>query len=292
MTFLGWLVSGITDLYSEIIGHKCRILLLVFFMLLNNTAYSKDEYIVGVVPQFDQRKIFQIWMPILSELELMTGLKFKLAHAKKIPDFERQYIQGEFDFAYTSPYFMLLGNRRQGYYPLVKDSKRKLNGIIVVRNDSLVKNVKQLDAEIIAFPSPNAVGASLMPRADLLNKFNIKFTPIYVQTHTSVYLNVIQGRAKAGGGVEKTLEQQPQALRDQLRILYKTKKINPHAFAAHARVPKEHGDLVRNALLEIGRTEQGQAMLRNIPIKQIGEAYMDDYIELDRLGLDKVYAPE
>lgn len=279
-------------IYSELLSYKLPILLLLLFMLCNNTAYSKDEYIIGIVPQFDQRKIHEIWTPIILALELRTGLKFKLVGSKIIPDFEKQYLNGKFDFAYMNPYFMLLAHKQQGYTPLVRDVARKLYGIVVVRNDSPIKNIKQLNGEVIAFPSANAMGASLVPRADLINKFNIKITPMYVQTHTSVYLNVIQGRAKAGGGVQKTLEQQPQSLRDQLRVLYKTREFNPHAFAAHSRIPKEHRELVRNALLEMGKTERGRAMLRKIPIKKIGPAHMDDYNELEQWGLDKVYVNE
>lgn len=261
-------------------------------MLSNNTAFSKDEYLVGIVPQFDKRKTHQIWTPILSELEIRTGFKFKLVGSKIIPDFEKQYLKGKFDFAYMNPYFMLLAHKQQGYTPLVKDVGRKLYGIVVVRKDSPIQNIKQLNGEIVAFPSANAMGASLVPRADLINKFNIKITPMYVQTHTSVYLNVIQRRTKAGGGVQKTLEQQPQSLRDLLRVLYKTREFNPHAFAAHGRIPAEHRKLVRNALLEMGETERGRAMLRKIPVKKIGQAHMDDYKELEQWGLDKVYVNE
>lgn len=268
------------------------LILLMFVTLYTNMAFSKDEYIVGIVPQFDQRKIFQIWTPILSELELLTGLKFKIVGSKKIPVFEKQYLQGKFDFAYVNPYFMLLGNKQQSYYPLVRDTGRKLYGIVVVRHDSPIQTIKQLNGEVVVFPSPNAVGASLIPRSDFINKYNIKISPMYVQTHTSVYLNVIQGRAIAGGGVQKTLEQQPQDLRARLRILYKTKNFNPHAFAAHSRIPKKHAELVLNALLDMGKTEKGKTMLRQIPMNKIGKAYIDDYTELDHWELDKLYVNE
>ena len=63
-----------------------------------------------------------------------------------------------------------------------------------------IEHLQQLEGKDIAFPAPNALGASLIIRADLVQLHRVSFTPKYVQTHSSVYLNVALGRMAAGGG--------------------------------------------------------------------------------------------
>lgn len=90
-----------------------------------------------------------------------------------------------------------------------RDNGHSLVGIIVVKKDSPVQSASELDGKTVAFPSPNALGATLLPRAEFDREFNIKVNELYVKSHSSVYLNVLLGKTAAGGGVQKTLSLQP-----------------------------------------------------------------------------------
>jgi len=138
------------------------VLLLIDALLpINAHAENKKTYTIGIVPQFEIRHIRKIWNPILNEIEKKTGYKLKLVGSPTIPDFEREVTAGRFDFAYMNPYHMLVAEKKQGYIPLVRDNGRKLQGILVVRNDDEIKSVQDLEDKKIAFPAPNALGASL-----------------------------------------------------------------------------------------------------------------------------------
>lgn len=264
-------------------------LLLVFLVIASSPAKAETEYTFGVVPQFEPRKLAGIWAPILKELEERTNLKFKMVGSSEIPEFEINFIEGEFDFAYMNPYHALMASTEQGYVPLVRDHGRKLFGILVNKKDSPISNVEELNGKKIVFPSPNALGASLLMRADLDQIHKIKFKTNYVQTHSSVYLNVLLGDADAGGGVMGTFNGQKPEVRDGLKIIYKTRPMAPHPVVAHPRVPKEHMDLVQNAFLDMSKTEEGAAMLAKIPMKKIGIAKIKEYLELKEWNLDKYF---
>jgi phosphonate transport system substrate-binding protein len=60
-----------------------------------------------------------------------------------------------------NPYHAIRANKKHGYAPLVRDVGRSLFGIIVVKKDSPIETVSELDGEIVAFPAPNALGAAL-----------------------------------------------------------------------------------------------------------------------------------
>lgn len=249
----------------------------------------KKVYTVGIVPQFNAQRIIEIWRPILDILEERTGVLLSLRGAPTIPLFEKEFSAGNFDFVYMNPYHVLLANKGQGYSPLVRDVGRSLHGVLVVRNDSVIKNVDELNNKKVAFPAPNALGASLLLRADFEDIFKIKVTPRYVLSHSSVYLNVVLGEADAGGGVQKTLSLQPAEIRQSLRVLYKTRDFSPHPFAVHPRVPKDVQEKIKAELLVLGTTEIGKKLLLEIPMKKIGEASMEDYKPLLKMGLERFY---
>ncbi|MBT2969175.1 MAG: phosphate/phosphite/phosphonate ABC transporter substrate-binding protein [Candidatus Thiodiazotropha sp. (ex Ctena orbiculata)] len=271
------------------------IVLLSFFVfttLLPSIVKGAEErvaYTFGVVPKFEQRKLFKIWRPILDELEMRTGFSFELVGSPKIPVFEKKYMEGEYDFAYMNPYHILKANDSQGYLPLVRDGGRVLKGILVVRKDNPIKSVQDLSGKQIAFPAPNALGASLLMRADLAQLHHIKAIPLYVQTHSSVYLHVVMGMAEAGGGVASTLASQKPEIRDRLRILYETRPMSPHPVSVHPRVPNEDQEKVRHAFLELAQTEKGAALLSKIPMRKAISANMDDYEPMLSWGLEDFY---
>lgn len=262
------------------------------FMLVSGLSRAEPPgriYSIGVVPQFETRQMQAIWKPIISELEQRTDLQFDLQGSPDIPEFEKEFNSGKFDFAYMNPYHILMASSSQGYIPILRDHSRQLNGVLVVRKDSGIKDVKQLDGKTLAFPSPNALGASLLMRADLFDKFHIQIQPRYVKTHDSVYLNVVLGQASAGGGVSKSLNQQSPQVYDALRIIYKTQGIAPHPLAVHPRVAKSVQQKVYDAFISMGNSEPARIKLERIPIKQIGPANLADYQDLEKMKLERFY---
>lgn len=267
-------------------------LLLFIVVSLMPIANAEQKYSVGVVPQFEARRIAEIWQPILDEVSRLSGIDLDLKTSSSIPVFEKQLSEGEFDFAYMNPYIAILANTRQGYTPLVRDTGRNLFGIIVVRKDSPIQSVSELAGKTVAFPAPNALGASLIPRAEFARKFNISVNEIYVKSHSSVYLNVLLGKAAAGGGVQKTLSQQAPEIRDQLRVLYRTSEVPPHPLSSHPRVDANVRQKVKAAFLALGTSSEGPALLGRIPMKKIGDASIDDYAPLKEMGLDQFYVDQ
>lgn len=274
-------------------GSLCLTLLLTSLAAVAESSGEEERvYTFGVVPQFNAAHTVRIWRPALRQIEEISGLKFRLIGSDSIPAFEKEFSTGQFDFVYMNPYHFIRAERSQGYIPLVSDVGRKLYGILVVRKNSPIQSIQDLEDRVIAFPAPNALGASLIPRADLMNRFGIDIDPRYVRSHSSVYLNVVLGKATAGGGVQKTLEQQPAIVKDSLRVIYRTQEVISHPVAAHPQVPPEVRERVLQALLSLGKTAQGRKVLSGIPIKEIGAVTSADYAPLVDLGLEAFYSED
>lgn len=239
--------------------------------------------VAGVVPQFEQRRLFETWMPILKTLEYKTGCKYMLEGSSSIDEFETKFQRGLFDLVYLNPYHAIIAYDAHEYEPIIRDGREKLQGILVVSKDSPIKSIHDLKGKKIAFPSPNALGASLLMRAELAGKYELEFETLYVKTHSSVYLHVAKSLVDAGGGVERSLTTQNEDLQDMVRIIYKTQSVPAHPIAVHPRVPGDIKEQIRQAFFDIGKNNP--ALLADIPINDVVPASIEDYKVLKTLNL-------
>jgi phosphonate transport system substrate-binding protein len=256
---------------------------------LSVPVIAADNYIVGVVPQFATQIISSTWEPLLEELAAKTGDTFELVIETDITQFEVALERGDYDIAYMNPWHAVIAFETQGYVPIVKDGANSLKGILIVKADSEISEVSQLDNAEIAFPSPNALSASLLMRTELATLHGLTVTPLYVRTHPSVYLNVALGKSLAGGGVLRTLRAQPQSLQDQVKIIYETREVSPHPIVAHRSISAEARLKIANALLDIAAEPEGAALFAGIPMQQPTSAKLEEYLALRDWRLREFY---
>lgn len=266
------------------------VVALLFWFSSNTGVADRPPQVlrVGVVPQFETQKLHQIWQPILQQLSALSGLQFEFVPAPTIPDFEQEFQLGNYELAYLNPYHFLMAQKAQGYIPLVRDHARSLKGVLVVRRDSGIETVQQLKDQKIAFPAPNALGASLQMRQELNDLFHLNFTPVYARSHDSVYLNVLLGQTAAGGGVQKTLSRQKPEIQDALKVIYSTTPVAPHPVVLHPRV-KHYAETLQKAFLSLSQSAEGKKLLSKIPMPEVGLAKPEDYAPLLSMRLDRFF---
>ena len=264
----------------------CALLILLAMPPVQAQSSSSEAlYTLGVVPQFEQRKLFAVWKPIVEAMSAHSGYRLKLVATQSVPEFEQALARGEFDLVYTNPYQIMRESSGQGYIPLVRD-RTPLRGIIVVARDSAFNAPGELNGQRLAIPSFNALGASLLVRADLERLFGAKVEAVNVSTHSSVYLQVANGLIPAGGGVQKTLSEQPAAVRDLLRVLYTTREMPSHPVSAHPRVPEAVRAALQAAMLDMSSGDPGRELLSRIPMQDAVAASIEDYLPMREWGLD------
>ncbi len=260
--------------------------LLLLVSIIATPVWAETVYSLAVVPQFTTIDIGLRWTPLLERIKKETGITLQIRSTQDIPAFEAEFMTGIPDFVYLNPYHMVMAKKAQGYQPLIR-SNRALSGILVVRKDTNIHQLSDLKGATLAFPAPNAFGASLYMRALLKEEEHLDFTPNYVSTHQNVYRHVLYGDALAGGGVAATLEREPAGIRDQLRILYRTPNAAPHPLAAHPRVSKQIVERVTQAFQALAADDEGIKMLMRVGLEGVVPAdYARDYAPLEKLGLE------
>lgn len=253
-------------------------------------AYAQTDakaLTLAVVPQFQAADVHRNWTPVIERIKQVTGLNVVLRITKDIPTFEDEFQAGQADLVYLNPYHQVMAHRAQGYVPLVRDAQL-LTGIVVVRKDDPIQSMAQLAGKEIAYPAPNAFGASLLVRSHLAEVDKVQTQPFYAKTHTNAYRQVIVGKSAAAGGVRATLEKEPEEVRAALRVLWETPGAAPHPLSAHPRVPAQQAQAIANAILKMAAEPQGQELLKAILMPQPVRAdYARDYRPLEKLKLDK-----
>ncbi len=241
---------------------------------------------IGVVPQFTASEIARQWQPFLTELAAASDTALELKHYPSIPAFEKAFLAGETDLVFLNPYHAVMAHKAQGYIPLVRGAVM-LQGILVVNRNGKISKIQQLANETVAFPSPNAFGASLYMRA-LLDGEGVAIKPQYVNTHSNAYRQVAAGQAAAAGGIRSTFERESTELRNQLRILFETPPAAAHPLAAHPRVKSSTQHALSQALLKMEQSESGQGLLKGVGLAQpVLANYKRDYAPLERHGLER-----
>ncbi|WP_338416466.1 phosphate/phosphite/phosphonate ABC transporter substrate-binding protein [uncultured Sphaerotilus sp.] len=243
----------------------------------------------GIVPQQSASELARVWIPVLGALSERAGLSLRFATAPDIPAFEKRLAAGAYDVAYMNPYHYSVFAQKPGYVAFAKEKGRRLRGLVVVRKDSTLKDMKELAGQQIAFPAPAAFAATVLVRAEF-ERMGVPITPVFVKSHESVYLNVAQRQIEAGGGITRTLQTMDAPVRDELRVLWQTKDYTPHAFAAHPRVPAADLQALRAAMLTADSDPKLRSALEGIGFKGFDAAQDAEWNDVRALGISTLAA--
>lgn len=266
---------------------KYFITTMIVFCLTQPIKVLAADYSFAFVPQQSAKKLARKWTPILTYINEQTGDVYTFKTAKNIPTFEQRVQAQDYDVAYMNPYHFVVFNQSAGYQALAKQKNKQIKGIIVVRKSSPINSLEQLKLEKLAFPAPAAFAASILPRGELQQR-GIEFTPKYVSSHDSVYLNVARGFFPAGGGVMRTFNNTSQDVRDQLKVLWTTSGYTPHAFATKSAFPKAAAERLLAALISMNTTEDGKALLKAVNFKGLEPANNNDWNDVKGLDLNTI----
>lgn len=247
-------------------------------------AAEPTEFVFGVVPQQSAKKLAATWGPILNHISDQIGVPVKFSTAKDIPTFEARLAQGEYDLAYMNPYHFVEYAKSPGYRALLKQVDKQIKGIIVAPKNSSLESLADLEGKTLAFPAPAAFAATIIPQATLRNQ-GVTFTPKYVFSHDSVYMNVARGFLPAGGGVMRTFNAIDDSVRDKLKILWTSPGFTPHAIASHPEVAEIWRTKIADALIELNNDAGKQSLLSAINFKGFMRAKDSDWDDIRALGI-------
>jgi len=246
---------------------------------------GQESFTFGIVPQQAASKLAELWMPLLDEVNRKSGVNLIFKTAPNIPKFEARLGRGLYDFAYMNPYHYTVFHDKVGYEATIKELKKRIVGIVVVNKNSDIKDIKDLSGMSMAFPAPAAFAATMLPLASF-KSMGIEVKPVFVNSHDSVYRTVAGNIYSAGGGIQRTLKNIDPIIKQDLRILWKTKKYTPHAIAHHPRIKPETVAKIQQAILLLNDSNAGKKILQALNFKGFETAENADWDDVRDLNVD------
>ena len=241
---------------------------------------------LGLVPEhgiFTLRKSYQKLAGFLSQklgrpVEMVTLNTYEAV----LLDFEQKQIEGAFLGSLVAVLAMDRHDARVMVKPQRPDGVSTYEGILFVRAESPVTEVRQLAGRKVAAVRTTTAGCLFamqqFKRAGLLAEDAHAPTILAVGTHDDAIKAVMSGDADAGSTksprLEAYLAAHPQA---KVRILAKSPAVPNNALVVGADVPDDFGQRIAKALLEMDQDPQGRAALAEIGAARFVPATAEDF---------------
>lgn len=243
-----------------------RFVCAIGLMLCAGQAAPADPALeFGVFPYLPVTKIYEIYGPIAKSFEASLGRPVHFSSKARYEAFAEELHKEFYDIAFIQPFDYVDAHDRHGYLPIARRPGH-LQALIVVRDDSPIRTLKDLRGKTLANPPADAAvsyltsmalwGAGIHPDTGVKRD--------YGKNHFTCLQSVAIGAADACGVAEQpfyALHKQTSAA-VPLRILNKTVGIPQPPFIVHRRVSAKNRDALLRTILDWPRTDEGRKILK------------------------------
>lgn len=272
--------------------------LLVFLFTLpvlpGSAADEKEELLLGIEPEhniFDQMERYRFLAAYLSN---QIGVKVKLTIMSRYGEVIKRFRALRLDGAFLTSYTAHLGIRELDLAPVANpvnlNGESTSQGLIFVRQDSGIRDTRDMQGKSIVFVDPATMEGYLFPlayfRQQGVTDTNRFFSRFYFSgSHASTIFAVLDGRADIGSAkntVFNRLVQADPSISQELRIIARSPKVPEVTLCIRKEVGQDIRERLGAALLNMDRTPEGRKVLGQFEaLRFIPSATSDfDIIEL------------
>jgi phosphonate transport system substrate-binding protein len=199
--------------------------------------------------------MYQLYQPFIDYLNESTPYKFEIKLSRVYEDTIERLGSGEIVIASCGPVSYLKAKEKYGVKPILralnKDGKPYYRGMIIVRRDSPLQDLKDLKGKSFAFGQAWSTASHILPEYYLL-KANIRLKDLkhysFLRHHDSVVNAVLKGEFDAGA-VKDIVAYKYQ--KEGLRFIFSTDPITTVPIVVRKDAPAEMVQSVRAALLKL-----------------------------------------
>jgi phosphonate transport system substrate-binding protein len=201
----------------------------------------------------------QYWNPILSYVSQKSGVPLELQLNKTSKENTAKAETGIYDFLYTN-HFFTPERDRLGYRVIARLDGPGIRGQVVVAAESPVRDLRELDAKEVAFPTPDGFTGYWLPMDALLNS-GVHVKPV-ITGNQETSIGLLRREEVSAAGVNSgVLEHFSRRTGFQYRVLWSSPLYNDLCIMANPRVSKASAAAVKAAFLGMSRDAQGRKIL-------------------------------
>jgi phosphonate transport system substrate-binding protein len=241
-------------------------------------------YRFAVHPLHNPQRLAETYGPIVAYLnQRLGGPILRLEAARSYEEFESKLYGRAYELALPNPH-QTIHALRSGYRPFGKmGDDHRFRGLILVRRDSGILEVRQLKGKAVSFPAPTALAATMLPLwylhghgLDANREIQRRFTGSQESSIMSVYL----GETAAGATWPvpwETFQRQRPELAAALVVRWETPPLLNNSLVARDDLPPGLVERVGALLFALHETPEGARLLEAIPVSRFEPASAETY---------------
>lgn len=230
---------------------------------------SQIEYSFGVLPLNNPVRLFESYEPLIDEVNRRApGFTVKLETAKDYPTYEAKVRDRRLAFLIMNSHLVIPSEERG--YLIIGRSADTIRGFIVLRRDSTVRAVRDLEGASISFPSSTDLPGAMMPKL-LLKQSGLDIdrqtSPRYVGSPDSALMNVYFKHTAAGCVSESawlSFKARHPEVAEMLEVHWQTTPLIGLGLLARNDIPREHIQAVAHALFGLDESAGGRKILAGL----------------------------
>ncbi len=240
---------------------------------------SKQEYVFGIHPLHNPKRLFEIYQPLMDYLNDYFGEKlFRLEASKNYDEFEKKLFSGHFDFALPNPY-QTLQSLQHGYTVFGKmGDDHNFRGIILVRKDSPIQTVLELKGKTISFPAKSALAATMMPQRflydnglDIIHDINSLYVGSQESSIMNTYLHHSDASATWPSPWASFQKERPEVAKE-LKVIWETSSLINNGLVTKQSIDSSFINVIAELFVNLHTTEEGRTLLDAMQLKRFEKA--------------------
>ena len=241
-------------------------------------------YRLAVHPLHNPTKLMQAYQPLIEYLNSrIKGARFDLEASRDYANFEEKFRRRRPELLLPNPW-QTLEAMKVGYHVIAMAGEAKdFKGLFIVRRDSEVKHPSDLKGKSVAYPSPTALAACIMPQYFLHGYgINIKteLENRYVGSQESAIMNAYMGKTAAGVTWPppwRAFQKEHPREVAELKVIWETESLINNSVMVRDDVPQNLAQQVRALLLGLAGSAEGKAILVGMETASFFPASDADY---------------
>lgn len=250
----------------------------------DRSSASLPQYSVGIHPLHNPQRLMQVYGPLLEYINRqLPQAQLVLEASRNYEEFERKLYAGQFAFAMPNPY-QTVQCLKHGYRVFGKmGDDSDFRGIILVRKDSGIREVKDLVGRTVAYPAPTALAAALMPQLYLHTHgidVNRDVKNLYVGSQESSIMSVYRGQVGASATWPvpwKAFVVEHPSMAAELEVKWQTATLPNNGWVVRQDVPGPIASQFAKVLLNLHTHATGQGLLQRLPVSRFEGATAASY---------------
>lgn len=241
-------------------------------------------YRLAVHPLHNPARLIMVYQPLADYLNAnMPGARFEVEPSRDYAEFERKLRARAPALLLPNPWQALEAMKTgYGVLAMVGDAA-DFKGLLIVRRDSPLRSITDLKGKALAYPSPTALAACVMPQWFLHTHgldVNRDLDNRYVGSQESSIMNAYLGQVAAGATWPRPwrafVKQYPEKAAE-LKVMWETPPLVNNAFMVRDDVPPAVRERIRELLLGMHTSTEGRAILSGMETARFHAASNADY---------------